>query len=399
MEDDGEPVEPPKVAKKFVSQCGVIVRDNVPISIRKWKSTDPTEEYVLPDTEKEMLWRELKAIFDWPSTHEAELRDWTMKKMAVLFQDFKKKLYSQFLKTGEAPDPEKYKKITDDEWEAFLEYKTSEEGATASARNAGNAANKKYSHKMGSGGYKGSIPKWEKMEEDLYARGITPATHDWPTRTKHWYYGHGGTLSPIDGSLVFPEDLRELAQRLLDILRASDRGEFVADRDRDELTYALGNKEHPGRTRGVGTSVSWKKGFQEHAATYRSRSRKKAEYEQRVRDLEQTVAAQGSKLQEMESEMERRMKVAWLQIQQATGGTGSTEPAPLQQATGGTGSTEHAPLQDAALISPPQQYQSSHASTQAAKPVRYPVDEITQRTACELVVRQKNLAVVVRMRP
>src|SRR6187200_1132956 len=104
---------------------------------------DPTKEYVLPDTEKEMLWRELKAIFDWPSTHEAELRDWTMKKMAVLFQDFKKKLHSYFLKTREAPDPKKYKKITDDEWEAFLEYKTSEEGATASARNAGNAANKK----------------------------------------------------------------------------------------------------------------------------------------------------------------------------------------------------------------------------------------------------------------
>ncbi|EEC83563.1 hypothetical protein OsI_29207 [Oryza sativa Indica Group] len=102
---------------------------------------------------------------------------------------------------------------------------------------------------------------------------------------------------------------------------------------------------------------------------------------QRVRDLEQTVAAQGSKLQEMESEMERRMKVAWLQIQQATGGTGSTEHAPLQQAAGGTGSTEHAPggtgstehapLQDAALISPPQQYQSSHASTHAAEPVAY----------------------------
>ncbi|EEC83561.1 hypothetical protein OsI_29205 [Oryza sativa Indica Group] len=93
--------------------------------------------------------------------------------------------------------------------------------------------------------------------------------------------------------------------------------------------------------------------------------------------------------------MDRRMKIAWLQIQQATGGTGSTEHAPLQQAVGGTGSTEPAPLQDAALISPPQQYRSSHASTQAAESVRYPVDEITQRTACELVVRQKNLTVVV----
>ena len=252
MEDDGEPVEPKQVARKFISQSGVVLRECVPISIRKWKSTDPTEPHVLPNTEKEMLWADLKGIFEWPSSHEEQLKDWTMKKMAILFQDYKKKLYKNYLITGEAPDPAKHPTITHDAWESFLEYKNSEEGSSMTARNADNAGNRKYTHRMGSGGYKGSIEKCEKMEESLFARGIRPATHDWPTRSKHWYYGHGGTLSPIDGSLVFGEDLRELAQRLINILKASERGEFVPDRDRDELTYALGNKEHPGRTRSVG---------------------------------------------------------------------------------------------------------------------------------------------------
>jgi hypothetical protein len=33
----GEPLEPKANAKKFVNQCGVEVRDRVPINIREWK--------------------------------------------------------------------------------------------------------------------------------------------------------------------------------------------------------------------------------------------------------------------------------------------------------------------------------------------------------------------------
>jgi hypothetical protein len=33
----GQPVAPKKVKDKFVSQCGAIVRDNVPIKYREWK--------------------------------------------------------------------------------------------------------------------------------------------------------------------------------------------------------------------------------------------------------------------------------------------------------------------------------------------------------------------------
>ena len=382
LEDDGEPVEPKEVARKFVTQCGVIVRERVPISIRKWKSTDPNEMHVLPDTEKNMLWSDIKEIFEFPDDREDKLREWTMKKMAILFQDYKKKLYKHYIKTGEVPDFENHPTITQAAWESFLQYKSSTEGSEKTARNMDNAGKKKYTHRMGSSGYKGNIEKWDKMEEELYARGIRPGTHDFPLRSKHWYYGHGGTLSPIDGSLIFGEDLRELALRLLDIIKKSERGEFVPDRDRDELTLALGNKEHPGRTRGVGI-VPWKYGFKDDINTYRSRKRAKTQQDQRMRELEEMLAAQGSRIQEMEGEMQRRAKLALIQMTQAIG---TENPNPL--------------------ISPPQQ-RSSHASTEhvppqelpaaQSEPVRYPVDEIAQRTACELHSTLKNISVVVRI--
>jgi hypothetical protein len=34
--EDGEPIAPEQNARKFINQCGVIVRDNIPITIREW---------------------------------------------------------------------------------------------------------------------------------------------------------------------------------------------------------------------------------------------------------------------------------------------------------------------------------------------------------------------------
>src|SRR6266498_5255340 len=44
----------------------------------------------------------------------------------------------------------------------------------------------------------------------------------------------------------------------------------MPDREHDILTKALGNPEHPGRTRGFGSKVPWKKGFPQDAHRYKS---------------------------------------------------------------------------------------------------------------------------------
>ena len=45
----------------------------------------------------------------------------------------------------------------------------------------------------------------------------------------------------------------------------------MPDRENDILTKALGNKEHPGRTRGIGSKVPWKKGFPQDLYKYKSK--------------------------------------------------------------------------------------------------------------------------------
>ena len=56
-----------------------------------------------------------------------------------------------------------------------------------------------------------------------------------------------------DGSLSFTtskdlEVTQDLAKKLTEAHEQSSQGSFKPERDRDELTLALGNKEHGGRT-------------------------------------------------------------------------------------------------------------------------------------------------------
>ena len=64
---EGKPLEPKANANKFVHQCGVIVRDNVPISVREWNKPAKVEgvSYV-NDRLKDVLWDKLIAHFTLP---------------------------------------------------------------------------------------------------------------------------------------------------------------------------------------------------------------------------------------------------------------------------------------------------------------------------------------------
>ena len=46
---DGQPIEPLRTKSAFVAQCGVLVRDKIPISIQQWfkpGTEDPEVSYV-----------------------------------------------------------------------------------------------------------------------------------------------------------------------------------------------------------------------------------------------------------------------------------------------------------------------------------------------------------------
>ena len=92
-----------------------------------------------------------------------------------------------------------------------------------------------------------------------------------------------------DGSFVTSDAIREAADWLDVALKAMSEGSSKSDREKDELTYALGTPEHTGHVRGMRV-VPWKHGFSADIETYRSRQRRKAEVAEKVRALEEQVA-------------------------------------------------------------------------------------------------------------
>ena len=145
-------------------------------------------------------------------------------------------------------------------------------------------------------------------------------------------------------------------KRLQHYIDAAQQETFVPDRENDELTMALGNPEHPGRTRGTPGSIPWKAGFPD-AGGYKSRERRKK--------IEQT---QIQKLHERVQALEER--------------DGNRHAETTPEAT------------------PPSQRRSSVASTELLQPehvltapASYPVDAITESQHCHLVTQWQNFKV------
>nr|CAE02403.1 OSJNBa0024J22.7 [Oryza sativa Japonica Group]CAE05122.2 OSJNBa0023J03.17 [Oryza sativa Japonica Group] len=324
VEEDGRPSSPAEAAKNYVRHSGWVVRDNVPVSTVYWRRTRARgdHESFVPDSEKEMLWTTMLETFTLPA---------------------------------------------------------GEQGQAMMERNKENAAKKKYHHHLGSGGYSVAMPKWEQMEASLIERGIEPATANWPERSKFWYYAHGGTLNPADGSLVFGDQIREAARRLKDAVEASSQGTFRPDRDRDELTLALQTPEHPGRTRGKGV-IPWKIGFKEDIHTYRSRMRSKRDTEAKIADLEFRVSRYELNMQEeVARKVDERMAAHRSHDPQPTIPPAMVSPSGNRSSCASTG----------------QVGSQSMDAMQTQDESTCPVDDITQRTPCELHIPFKNLSIKV----
>ena len=84
----GEPIAPEKNAKKFINQCGVLVRDMVPITARDWHKPKVVHEGVsyVDDRLKEVLWATLLAYFTLPKECDVDkVKECALKKMATQF--------------------------------------------------------------------------------------------------------------------------------------------------------------------------------------------------------------------------------------------------------------------------------------------------------------------------
>ena len=92
---DGQPIEPIRTKEAFSAQCGVLVRDMIPISIELWNRPKDEELQVsfVEDRQKDDLWKALKVNFTLPEEDDPEnplkeplIKSFALKKMADLFR-------------------------------------------------------------------------------------------------------------------------------------------------------------------------------------------------------------------------------------------------------------------------------------------------------------------------
>ena len=354
IDEEGDPVEPPENRKKYISQAGVIVRDSVPISIPEWNKPAGVAEddpcYVhnhLKDLCFDTLLEHVNLPDDIEPTTKLKLKQWTLSKMADAFRKYKQTLWAKYKTVDPDFSEEKLVKIRD-HWEEFKAYKKSDAAVARSNINKANAANKVHHHNLGTGGYRSAIPKWLALEDKIFAKDITPQTYYWPERSKFWLFAHGATLDEETGKIVpkvekFKKKVEEIVPKIEKVIEEVKRGVWKPYREDDELTRALGNPEHWGRLRGMPGGVTIKKAYPQHADTYRSRARKKKKGEERLTELELKVQ------QLMES------------INSQTGPSQQQQPMDARS-----------------------QLRSSVGSTQIDVDAHYPVDDVTEKTPCEL---------------
>ena len=89
---DGEPKSPKGAKTTVVNQCGYYVRENIPINFKLWKkskATDSDDDIVL-ETEKEMLWVDVERHFSVPEEHEQLFKDWVRRRWLLRFRRSRK---------------------------------------------------------------------------------------------------------------------------------------------------------------------------------------------------------------------------------------------------------------------------------------------------------------------
>nr|ABB47521.1 transposon protein, putative, CACTA, En/Spm sub-class [Oryza sativa Japonica Group] len=362
----GLPASPKKILSRFRSICGVIGRQKFNILQDDIK--------LVPAAEKDIAWLTFKESFDYPAEHEDRLRWAAFKVMGNAWKNFKTKLVGEFVYNPANLDPrEKFPWITEQVWEEFHTKKSTPESRSSSEAYRLLQTKNQHPHRLGTAGYAGKEEEWQREDEEAEESNTPLVFGDIPhPRARNW--ARARYQKKDDGTIFMPnpEDQRvyEAIKELVAEQQASQ--EACSQRYEDDLlTKVLGNKEHRGRTRGVGSSIPWKYGFPDYAWQYKKWTSNKAEKDARLEaKIRALIRA------ELTSEFDEKLESMRAKIRQ--------EIREEQQNPQAAAAGAHEELGS------PTQKRSSCTSTEVAEnptSVDSAIDHITEPTSCTLTVR------------
>src|SRR5438034_1298762 len=131
--------------------------------------------------------------------------------------------------------------IREEDWNAFVKKKCTEEAKLLSKMRSELAKKNVHPHTMGSSGYAASIPKWEKELEDAIITGKQIPYANLDDRSKNWMLGRRSTSSSCAELSFNNPETQEVVKKIAEIQAQVTEGSFVPDRENGILTKALGN--------------------------------------------------------------------------------------------------------------------------------------------------------------
>jgi hypothetical protein len=195
---------------------------------------------------QETIWGFIKEHYIFPSKTEKIGKNSMMKTIFNALQRFKHALNKYYVQRGLSP-LNRFGYIIPNEWDTFVQQHTTTQAVALSNRMKELNTKNKFRHKLGPGGYKAAMPKWAKKEQELRDVGIPDPLEGCTMCTRNWIRSH----SCIDDSgqlITSSSEVTSMVERAKIVAAKENTGEFKSQQERDQLSAALENKEHHGRT-------------------------------------------------------------------------------------------------------------------------------------------------------
>jgi hypothetical protein len=214
IDDRGVPVSPYKKAKGFSNAIGCIVREGVKITCTDLRAKDKENlrevifnrlfnRYIIENAEMKRTVRDkalgmmTKALNTWRNTAN--------KKKDEDFNEVIKKKWPQ---------------IEEEDWEQFLASHSGDDFNNKSSKGKEMRGNNKLNHKLGSRGYPGKKPKWDKEDAAAIAAGKKPPFSYIEAGRGRDYVRARASYDPVTGEPVFKSlKLVEVHDKLMVIFK------------------------------------------------------------------------------------------------------------------------------------------------------------------------------------